>query len=138
MRKLFLLAPLFATLLAGCVDDTASYRIDEREHSLVVRVVQDAFWSKDATLRLIVTRMPDCQRQYDLGKVALSDLEIELFASGPDQYTLRADDEVWKVETGSCGRLEAPDANAVTGQALGSFHFNEADKLVFVAATPST
>lgn len=138
MRKLFLLTPLLATLLAGCVDDTASYRIDEREHALVVRVMQDAFWSKEATLRLIVTRMPDCQRQYDLGKVSLSELDIELFASGPDQYTLRADDAVWKVETGGCGQLEAPDANAVTGQALGSFHFNDADKLVFEAAAPAT
>lgn len=136
MRKLILLTPLLAAL-SGCVDDTASYRIDEREHSLIVRVMQDAFWSKDATLRLIVSRMPDCQRQFDLGKVSLSGLEIELFASGPNQYTLRADDEVWQVETDGCTQLEAPEAGAVTGQALGSFHFDEADKLVFEAATPS-
>ena len=28
--------------------------------------------------------LPDCQRQLELGKVSLSGLEIELFASGPD------------------------------------------------------
>jgi hypothetical protein len=136
MRKLFLLTPLLATL-AGCIDDTANYRIGDRDHALVVRVVQDAFWSKEATLRLIVTRMPDCQRQFNLGKVPLPGLEIELFASGPGQYTLRADDHVWKVETEGCSQLEAPDADAVTGQALGSFHLDEADELVFEAATPS-
>lgn len=138
MRKLLLLTPLLAAL-AGCVDDTANYQVDgDRDHSLIVRVVQDAFWSKEATLRLFVTRMPDCQRQYVLGKVALSGLEIELFASGPNQYTLRAGDDVWQVETGGCAQLEAPEANAVTGQALGSFHLDEAGKLVFEAAAAGT
>lgn len=137
MRKpLFLLPPLLAPLLlAGCVNDTASYPIEGKEHALTIRVVQDYFWSKDATLRLTAARMPDCQRQLELGQVALSGLEIELFASGPDLYTLRAGEDVWQVETQGCTELEAPAADAVTGQALGSFHLGEDDKLVFEAAT---
>jgi hypothetical protein len=126
-----LLAPL---LLAGCVNDTASYQIEDKEHSLTVRVVQDYFWSKDATLRLTATRMPDCQRQMDLGTVSLSGLELELFASGPNVYTLRSGEDVWQVNTQDCSELEAPEANAVTGQALGAFHVDEHDKLVFEAA----
>jgi hypothetical protein len=125
-----LLAPL---LLAGCVNDTASYQIEDKEHSLTVRVVQDYFWSKNAALRLIATRMPDCQRQIDLGTVSLSGLELELFASGPNQYILRSGEDVWQVETQGCTELEAPEANAVTGQALGTFHLDEHDKLVFEA-----
>ena len=137
MRKpLLLLPPLLASLLlAGCVNDSASFPIEGKEHALTLRLLQDAFWSKDATLRLIASRMPDCQRQMELGKVSLSDLEIELFASGPNVYTLRAGEDVWQVETQGCTELEAPDANAVTGQALGSFHLDEHDKLVFEAAT---
>lgn len=125
-----LLAPF---MLAGCVNDTASFQIEGKDHSLTLRVVQDYFWSKDATLRLTATRMPDCMRQMELGEVSLSGLEIELFASGPNVYTLRSGEDVWQVDTQACTELEAPKANAVTGQALGSFHIDEHDKLVFEA-----
>ena len=135
MRKsFFLLTPLLASLLAGCVNDSATYPIEGKEHALTLRLLQDYFWSKDATLRLTAARMPDCQRQMELGQVPLSGLEIELFASGPNLYTLRAGEDVWQVETEGCTELEAPEANAVTGQALGSFHLDENDKLVFEAA----
>ena len=134
-QPLFLLPPLLASLLlAGCVNDSVSYQIEGKEHALTVRVLQDYFWSKDATLRLTAARMPDCQRQMELGEVALSGLEIELFESGPNLYTLRSGEDVWQVETQGCTELEAPQADAVTGQALGSFHLDEHDKLVFEEA----
>ena len=134
-QPLFLLPPLLASLLlAGCVNDSVSYQIEGKEHALTLRVLQDYFWSKDATLRLTAARMPDCQRQMELGEVALSGLEIELFASGPNLYTLRSGEDVWQVETQGCTELEAPQADAVTGQALGSFHLDEHDKLVFEEA----
>lgn len=125
---IILLAPL---LLAGCISETASYAIDDRQHALVVRIDQDYFWSKRASLRLIVSRMPDCQRQLELGDVRLPGLEIELFDNGNGSYTLRADDEAWQVETRGCTQLEAPAADAVSGQALGVFHLDAGKKLVF-------
>lgn len=136
MRKpFFLLTPLLAAaLLTGCVNGSASYQIEGNEHALTLRVVQDYFWSKRAALRLVAARLPDCQRQMDLGEVSLSGLEIELFASAPDVYTLRSGEDVWQVDTRSCTELEAPAADAVTGQALGSFHLDEHDKLVFAPA----
>ena len=136
MRKPFsLLTPLLAALLlAGCVDDSASYQIEDKDHSLTLRLIQDYFWKKEAALHLTATRMPDCMRRFPLGEVALSGLEIELFASGPTVYTLRSGEEVWQVDTQRCTQLEAPEANAVTGQALGSFHMDEHGKLVFEAA----
>ena len=61
-RSLLILAtPL---LLAGCVNETASYAIDSSDHALTVIVTQDYFWSKQAGLRLIASRLPDCQRQF--------------------------------------------------------------------------
>ncbi len=136
MRTPFsLFTPLLAAaLLAGCVNDSVSYPIEGKDHSLTLRLVQNTFWSKEAGLRLTATRMPDCMRQFTLGDVSLSGLEIELFASGPNVYTLRAGEDVWQVDTGSCIELEAPEANAVTGQALGTFHLDEGNKLVFEAA----
>ena len=131
----FLLLPLLAPLLlAGCVNDSASYQIEGKEHALTVRVVQDYFWSKEGTVRLTAARLPDCQRQMELGELPLPGLEIELFSSGPNLYTLRAGEDTWQVETQGCTQLEAPDANAVTGQMLGAFHLDANGKLVFEAA----
>lgn len=129
MRKLLLLAPL---LLAGCVDDSATYYIDGTQHALTVRALQEHFWKKDVTLELIASRMPDCQRRIALGELPMSELELELFASGENEYTLRAGEQAWRVETGACRELDAPEL--VTGQPLGLFHLDDDQKLIFEAA----
>jgi len=133
MRKLLLLTPL---LLAGCVDDSATYYIDGNQHALTVRVLQEYFWKKDVTIDLLASRMPDCQRRIPLGALPMSDVEIELFQSGENVYTLRAGEQAWRVETEGCSELEAPEQ--VTGQPLGLFHLDEDKKLVFEKAEPET
>lgn len=133
MRKLLLLTPL---LLAGCVDDSATYYIDGNQHALTVRVLQEYFWKKDVTIDLLASRMPDCQRRIPLGALPMSDVEIELFQSGENVYTLRAGEQAWRVETAGCSELEAPEQ--VTGQPLGLFHLDENNKLVFEKAEPET
>lgn len=124
---LILLAPL---LLAGCVDQSASYAIDGNDHALIVRAEQERFWSDQVTLHVIASRLPDCQRQLALGKVPLADLDIELFADGDDLYTLRAGEREWQVETQGCTQPAAP-AQAAAGQPLGAFRLDDSKKLVF-------
>jgi hypothetical protein len=133
MRKLLLLTPL---LLAGCVDDSATYYIDGNQHALTVRVLQEYFWKKDVTVDLLASRMPDCQRRIPLGALPMSDVEIELFQSGENVYTLRAGEQAWRVELDACSELEAPEQ--VTGQPLGLFHLDENKKLVFEKAEAET
>lgn len=133
MRKFLLLAPL---LLAGCVDDSATYYIDGNQHALTVRAMQEQFWKKDVTLDLIATRMPDCQRRIPLGQLPMSDVEIELFGSGENIYTLRAGEQAWRVELEGCSEMEAPEQ--VTGEPIGLFHLDENKKLVFEKAEPET
>jgi hypothetical protein len=123
-------------LLAGCVNESASYYIDGNQHALSVRAQQDRFWSKQVTLRLVAARLPECQRQFVLGDVPLADLDVELFASGDSVYTLRAGQQVWQVETRGCTQLEPPAQ--LTGEALGAFRLDEAgNKLVFEKAVAS-
>ena len=87
MRKALLaLTPL---LLAGCVDQSASYMINQNnEHAITVRAEQEYFWSDDVTLRLIVSNLPDCQRQYPLATLPIPESEVELYASGENVFTL--------------------------------------------------
>ncbi|MFL6676216.1 MAG: hypothetical protein ACJ8LG_23350 [Massilia sp.] len=129
-NPLILLAPV---LLAGCVNESASYYIDGNEHTLNLRARQDHFWSKQVTLRLVAAHLPECQRQFVLGETPLADLDVELFASGDQVYTLRAGQQVWQVETQGCTQL-APPAQ-LTGEPLGAFRLDESGKkLVFEKA----
>lgn len=129
-RSLSLLFPL---LLAGCVNESASYAIDGSDHALTVIVTKDYFWSKQANLRLVAARLPDCQRQFDLGKTPMADLNVELFSTGEESFLLRAGDEMWQVDTQTCTRLPEPSDN-VQAQPIGVFHFDGAKHLVFERA----
>jgi hypothetical protein len=130
MRLPLLLLPI---LLAGCVNESASYSTANGGGDLTVVVTQNVFWKKEGALRLIASRMPDCQRQHELGKVPLADLNVELFSTGEDKFLLRVDDEMWLVEPGNCAQLPAP-SDEVQAQPIGVFHFDKKKKLVFEAA----
>jgi hypothetical protein len=133
MSKRFLSILLTPLLLAGCVNESTSYVIDSKDHALTVMVTQDYFWSKQAGLRLIASRLPDCQRQFDLGKTSMADLNVELFSTGENTFLLRADDEMWQVETQGCTQLPPPSDN-VQAQPIGVFHLDGKKKLVFERA----
>lgn len=126
--SLLLLTPL--VLLSGCVNESASYLIDGADHAVTVIVTQDYFWSKKAALRVIASRLPDCQRQFDLGKTALVDLNVELFSTGAESFLLRAGDAMWQVDTARCSQLPEPSEN-VEAQPVGVFHFDAKKRLVF-------
>ena len=130
-NPLILLAPL---LLAGCVDGSASYAIDGNDQALTLRAEQDYFWSDQVTLRLITSRLPECQRQLLLGKVPVGTLEVQLLGNGENTYTLRADDRQWQVETQGCTQV-ASTAQAAPGQPLGTFHLDDNGQFVFEQAS---
>jgi len=127
------LAPL---LLAGCFIKTASYPIDNDEHVITVRVEKPYFWSKEGPLSVIMSRLPDCQRQIELGSVWIDGMQVELFGNGNNVYTLRADDEAWQIDTTTCSTLEQPDADAVTGLPLGIFSFDANNNLIYEKPEP--
>lgn len=128
MRLFVLLTPL---LLAGCINDSATYYINGSDHALTLRATQQRFWNKDVTLELIATRMPDCQRRIALGAMPAADTEIELFGTNDNVFLLRAGADVWRIDTGTCSELEAPEQ--VQGEPLGLFEFYDG-KLVFEKA----
>jgi hypothetical protein len=87
-------------------------------------------------LRVIASRLPDCQRQFDLGKTPLADLNVELFSTGDETFLLRSGDEMWQLETRSCSQLPEPSDN-VQAQPIGVFHMDKKKKLVFEPAEGS-
>lgn len=134
MRKL--LIAMLPLLLTGCARDTATYYADStNNHTLSLRRQQDYFWSDSARMTLVATRMPDCQRQIPLGEMVVDEVEVEVFSSPDNFWSLRSGDQVWQVETQTCALVS--ETGPATGTKVGDFKLVD-DKLVFEpAAAPA-
>ncbi|HAT30860.1 MAG TPA: hypothetical protein DCW29_08430 [Janthinobacterium sp.] len=133
MRKILIL--LISVFLTACVDDSASYFIDGREHSLTIRRQQEHFWKDEADVTLLAARMPECQRLHPLASVApAADVKVDLFSAGDGLWNLRMGQQLWQIETATCNGLTElqNDPKADLGQALGSFIVKDG-KLAFEA-----
>jgi hypothetical protein len=140
MRKTLIL--LTSMLLAGCVDDSASYLINGNDHALTVRRQQNYFWKDEAAVSLLAARMPECQRLHQLADVSpAADVKVEVFAAGDDMWNLRMDGRLWQVEMATCEGLTEMqnDPNADLGRPVGRFVVKDG-KLVFeqVPAAPAS
>lgn len=124
---LFLLTPL---LLAGCIQQSASYYIEGPNHSLTVRAEQEYFWSKDVVVKLVAAHMPDCQRLFPMATLPVANFAIELYAGGDNVYSVRVGTQVMRVETQGCTRLTEP-TTAELGERLGTFRLDGEKKMVF-------
>lgn len=129
MRKI--LIALLPLLLAGCVDDTASFRTEGGNLSITVHRAQEHFWSDEVVVDVVVARQPECQRRFELGVIPANEVEFELLSPGDDQWYLRAGPQLWQFETGSCRQYE--EAQGQPGQLLGLYKV-EKGKLVFEPA----
>ncbi|MBJ7309742.1 hypothetical protein ACFOLJ_10905 [Rugamonas sp. CCM 8940] len=130
MRKFVIV--LLPLLLSACVDDSASYYADGAgNHALTIRRAQQHFWSDAATVDLIMSRLPDCQRRLRLATLPAGEVEIELFSSGDNNWTLRAGSQVWQVESQTC--TQYADNKGEFGEPVGIFR-TEAGKFSFQPA----
>lgn len=131
MRNAFIL--LATLLLAGCVDEAASYS-DANDRTLVMHAEQAHFWDKALDLQLVAAHLPDCQRLFELGTLPPERVDIALYSNGDGVYTLRSGKQVWRIETRTCGELPP---GAVSGTPVGAFRML-GDRLVFVQAGSTT
>lgn len=129
---LSLLLPL-PLLLAGCMQDTASYLADGPDHAISLRAVQDYFWSDTITLKTVVANLPECQRQFPMTTVDSSGVEVELYGAGEGVYSMRVGAQVMRIDMNSCTRLTEPTPQEL-GQRIGTFRIDADKKLVFEQA----
>ena len=124
-------------LLAGCVQDTASYMIGgDRNHAITVARAQTWFWSSGVDVSVIAARQPDCLGGLDVKGVAR---ETELILhQAPDDYPepiyiLDIGGTDYAVSTVSCRVQKFAQRPADPGPVIGRFK-EEEGKLRFVAA----
>ncbi len=117
-------AAALALLLAGCVNDTASYIIEGREHNIMLHRVQDWFWQDTLSVTVAPTRMPECRGGTTIGDVPRR-AALELYQAPLDYpepiYILKVEDRHFAISTQSC-RVQAFDTPpAELGTRLGAF-----------------
>ena len=134
-RARYLFAPLLFVplLLAGCMQETASYIADGPEHTISLRAEQDYFWSDAVALKMVVSNLPECQRQFPMTTVNTSGVEVELYSPGEGVYSMRVGAQVMRIEMASCTRLTEPTPQEL-GERVGTFRVGTDKKLVFEKA----
>lgn len=121
LRAVWMLLAL--PVLAGCVDDRASYQIDGRNSAVIVIRQQRWLWDKTAEMAVVAARLPDCQRRHKLGNIPLDDTAVELYQPGSATYVLQVNKQMFLIETTTCEGFqkltEAPPMGL--GPKLGTF-----------------
>lgn len=114
-----------AVLLTGCVQDTASYVIeDDRNHAITIARAQKWFWSRSVDVSVIAARQPHCLGGLDVRGVSRDD-ELVLHQA-PDEYAepiyiLAIDGDHYAVSTLSCRVQQFNTAPAEIGPEIGRF-----------------
>ncbi|MGQ9684868.1 MAG: hypothetical protein ACUVT2_00985 [Thiobacillaceae bacterium] len=129
-------APLLALLLAGCVNDTASYLVDgSKEHTIMLHRVQQWLWQDMVALTIAASRMPECRGGIDVKDVPIH-ARIELYQAPPEYaepiYILKIDDRHYAISTQSCRVQAFEQAPANLGTRLGEFAEKDG-KFAFIA-----
>ncbi len=131
------LCALLLAPLAGCMSDSASYLIDgDNQHTITVLRNQDLFWKRTVDLRVVPTRLPECQESILIPDVP-RDAEMALFRAPEDYarplYFLEVAGEFYALTTEGCKGRHFETSPGNPGTPLGIF-VERAGRLVFEAA----
>ncbi len=134
MRLRQLLLPLLAApLLTACVNDGATYEIDNtREHVLSLIREQPVFWDGKVNLYLVVSRMPACMRRHSLG-TGTEKTKVEIYQVPSGAFIVKAGKKMFATETQTCESFAKMESEPVEGMGklMGTFRVRKGE-LVFV------
>ena len=136
MRLRHLILPLLAApLLSACVNDGATYEIDNtREHVLSLIREQPYFWDNKVNLYLVVSRMPACMRRHSMG-TGTPVTRVEIYQVPSGAFIIKTGKRLYATETQTCESFAKMDAEPVegVGKLMGTFRLKKGE-LVFVKA----
>jgi len=129
----FILPLLAAPLLTACINDAATYEIDNtREHALMLIREQPYFWDSKVELIMVVSRMPSCLRRHSMGP-ATAATKVEIYQVPSGAFIVKAGKRMFATETQTCesfAKMTEEPADGM-GTLIGSFQVKK-DVLVFV------
>jgi len=134
MRLRHLVLPLLAApLLSACVNDAATYEIDNsREHTLTLIREQPWFWDSKVEHYLVVSRLPSCLRRHSIGALP-GNTKVEIYQVPSGAFIVKAGKRMFATETQTCESFakmneEPPEG---MGTLIGTFQVKN-NVLVFV------
>lgn len=134
MRLRTLLLPLLAApLLTACINDGATYEIDNtREHVLSLIREQPYFWDKQVDLFMVVARMPACMRRHAMGP-GTENTKVEIYQVPSGAFIVKAGKRMFATETQNCVNFVKMTEEPVEGMGklIGAFQ-QKNGQLVFV------
>lgn len=134
MRLRQLLLPLLAApLLTACVNDGATYEIDNtREHVLSLIREQPYFWDSKVNMYFVVSRMPACMRRHSLG-TGTEKTRVEIYQVPSGAFIVKAGKKMFATETQTCESFAKMESEPVEGMGklMGTFRVRKGE-LVFV------
>lgn len=142
-----LLSLIALPLLGGCINDAASFQIDDKDHSLSLMREQKWPWEKRVELSVVVSRMPDCQRRHHLRSSSIGSSAVVVFSSDADSFYLQQGDRLYAVETNTCEGFRELTEPPTTGlgqkigtftESAGAFRFVDEPAAKTVDANPET
>ncbi len=140
MRLRHLLLPLLAApLLTACVNDGATYEIDNtREHVLSLIREQPYFWDSKVNLYLVVSRMPACMRRHSMG-AGTDKTKVEIYQVPSGAFIVKAGKKMFATETQNCVNFAKMDGEPTEGMGklMGTFRVKKGE-LVFVKEEDGT
>ena len=124
MRLRHLLLPLLALpLLTACVNDGATYEIDNtREHGLSLIREQPYFWDARIELFMVVSRMPACMRRHAMG-AGTSASKVEVYQVPSGAFIVKIGKRMYATETQNCVNFVKMDEEPPggMGKLMGTF-----------------
>lgn len=134
MRLRHLVLPLLlAPLLTACVNDGATYEIDNtREHVISLIREQPYFWENKVNLFVVVSRMPACMRRHSLG-TGTEKSRVEVYRVPSGAFIIKVGKRMFATETQTCESFAKMDSEPVEGmgQLMGVFRVKNGE-LAFV------
>lgn len=134
MRLRHLLLPLLAApLLTACINDGATYEIDNtREHVLSLIREQPYPWDAKVNLYLVVSRMPACMRRHNLG-TGTDKTRVEVYQVPSGAFIIKVGKRMFATETQTCESFAKMDSEPPEGmgELMGTFRVKKGE-LVFV------
>jgi hypothetical protein len=133
MRPRLLSLLLCLPLLAGCENEGTAYLIQGKDESISLLREQRWFWSDKVYQSIVVSRMPDCLRRYEIRTGSTASVKVEVFEYGDRVWALRQGRNWYLAGTQSCQfqRWEDPPLEP-PGPQVGTFTRKDG-KLVFVS-----
>lgn len=119
-NRKYLLLSAFLPLLAGCVNESASYPFGPEQALTLIRE-QPYFWSNEIRRTMVVMNLPQCLVRYrlpiDMGKAG----SVKVFKAEEGGFVMQDGMGQYRATVADCGMSLESKGSSAPGEPVGTF-----------------